>query len=67
MFWITFASNWCANPSKMRTLHRERSDIHAIERVRVNGALMNSKNFAADWNCKKNTAMNPTKKCTVWK
>lgn len=67
MFWITLASTWCANPSKTSVLESERTGVHAIEPIRVNGALMNNKEFAKDWGCKDNSQMNPIKKCTVWK
>lgn len=67
MFWISYATIWCANPSKETILRNEKTDVHATERIRVNGVAINSKEFASDWNCAKNTPMNPMKKCGVWK
>lgn len=67
MFWISYASNLCAKPSKEDVLKRETNDKHPIERIRVNGVAMNNKEFAKDWNCKTNAPMNPNMKCPVWK
>lgn len=39
---------------------------HSLPQFRVNVPMRNLIEFANDWNCKKNTTMNPKERCEVW-
>lgn len=67
MFWLFFATVHCGKNTKELVLKYEKNAIHAEKRIRINGAAMNSEEFAIDWQCRENTPMNPIEKCTVWK
>lgn len=67
MFWISFAAIKCGQFSRDEILERENTDVHPTPRIRVNGVAINSEEFAADWDCKERSPMNPVEKCTIWK
>lgn len=39
---------------------------HSLAQFRVNGPMKNMPEFARDWQCKKNSAMNPSERCEIW-
>ncbi|GAA5810859.1 hypothetical protein MFLAVUS_004287 [Mucor flavus] len=62
--YIQFARMKC---SKSTREHKLLVKDYAPDRYRVNGPLMNSDHFAATFNCKKGSVMNPEiKKCQLW-
>ena len=66
LFWLAGAAIYCRNyrPDYLRNMMP--TNIHAPSRIRVNGPLKNSAEFASDWNCEVGTPMNPADKCIVW-
>ncbi|KAK7083508.1 Membrane metallo-endopeptidase-like 1, partial [Halocaridina rubra] len=66
LFWLAYASNWCA---KLRPEFQEQileSGIHTLQIFRTNGPLQNSPDFGIDWNCPLESNMNPRMKCILW-
>lgn len=66
LFWITSAHTWCSverlEVKKVLIL----TDNHALSKFRVQGTLSNSRDFAKDFSCSTQSAMNPPQKCEVW-
>jgi len=44
-----------------------RMDEHSTGRLRVIGSVSNLDDFAKAYNCPVGSAMNPKKKCNIWK
>lgn len=66
LFFLGFAQVWCSS-STTETDHLQiLTDPHSPAKYRVIGTLSNSKEFAANYGCKKNSPMNPVHKCEVW-
>lgn len=66
MFWIAAAYPFCSKSTKDDVLSREQYSLIAENPVRVNGMMMNSEDFARDFQCATKTPMNPEKKCKLW-
>ncbi|XP_039304961.1 membrane metallo-endopeptidase-like 1 [Solenopsis invicta] len=66
LFFLSFANVFCDDITN-RTLEKAKSDEHSIGRLRVIGSVSNSRDFAKAYNCPVGSAMNPEKKCHVWK
>ncbi|XP_039304959.1 endothelin-converting enzyme 1 [Solenopsis invicta] len=66
LFFLSFANLFCEDITN-RTLEKAKSDEHSIGRLRVIGSVSNSRDFAKAYNCPVGSAMNPEKKCHVWK
>jgi predicted metalloendopeptidase len=66
LFFVGFAQTWCtlATPEIERVLANV--DPHSPPRFRVNGPVSNTAEFAAAFQCKAGTPMNPEKTCSVW-
>ncbi|XP_018009276.1 neprilysin-2 [Hyalella azteca] len=66
LFWLSAANVWCGKyrPESLKFLIL--TGAHSPVRFRVNGELSNSPEFSRDWNCKLNSKMNPSQKCSVW-
>ncbi|RCN35718.1 hypothetical protein ANCCAN_18412 [Ancylostoma caninum] len=47
-------------------IYRIITDPHSPRRYRVNQVLANQPEFAAAFQCKVGTPMNPIKRCAVW-
>lgn len=41
-------------------------DVHSLPRFRIIGPISNNPQFSNDFNCPKESKMNPLKKCKVW-
>ncbi|XP_018346008.1 PREDICTED: neprilysin-1-like [Trachymyrmex septentrionalis] len=65
LFFLSFANLWCEDPATSAI--KAKHDIHSIGRLRVTGTVSNSHDFAKAYNCPVGSAMNPEKKCHIWK
>ncbi|XP_018307444.1 membrane metallo-endopeptidase-like 1 [Mycetomoellerius zeteki] len=65
LFFLSFANLWCEDPAMSAV--KAKRDIHSIGRLRVIGTVSNSQDFAKAYNCPVGSAMNPEKKCHIWK
>ena len=43
-----------------------KTSVHSPGIFRIIGVLSNSEDFAKEYNCPKNSPMNPETKCTIW-
>ncbi|XP_053378929.1 neprilysin-like isoform X2 [Mercenaria mercenaria] len=66
LFFINFAQIWCNNMRKEGMINSINNGVHSPGQFRVIGTLQNSGDFSAAFGCKKNSFMNPQKKCYVW-
>ncbi|XP_012059351.1 PREDICTED: neprilysin-like [Atta cephalotes] len=66
LFFLSFANLWCEDPA-MSAIKVKTRDVHSIGRLRVIGTVSNSHDFAQAYNCPIGSAMNPEKKCHIWK
>ncbi|XP_036145439.1 endothelin-converting enzyme 1 [Monomorium pharaonis] len=66
LFFLSYANIWC-DAETNGTLDKAKSDEHSTSRLRVIGTLSNSVDFAKAYNCPLGSAMNPEKKCHIWK
>lgn len=68
LFWISYAQFYCTvqrEESKRRLL--KTYEVHSFDRYRVLGPLMNSQEFAQDFNCPLRSSMNPYReRCAIW-
>lgn len=62
-FWIFFARLLCTDEEYSEDYL---GDDHSFHKLRVEGALMNSREFARDFECPENSRMNPSDKCPIW-
>ncbi|KIH44880.1 hypothetical protein ANCDUO_25087 [Ancylostoma duodenale] len=56
----------CGHVTKDAAIRRILVDPHSPMRYRVNQVLANQPEFAAAFQCKVGTPMNPTERCAVW-
>ncbi|XP_060581149.1 neprilysin-1-like [Ruditapes philippinarum] len=66
LFFINFAQFFCENGRKEGFIIQLNSGVHSPNEFRVIGTLQNSQDFSDVFGCKKNSRMNPEKKCYVW-
>ncbi|XP_072111338.1 endothelin-converting enzyme 2-like isoform X2 [Mobula birostris] len=66
LFFVGFAQVWCSVRTPESAHEGLITDPHSPEKIRVIGALSNSKDFAEHFNCLPGTPMNPGKQCEVW-
>ena len=57
---------WCTNSRPEDNHMSILADPHSLPKFRVIGPLSNSNEFAAQFKCRLDTAMNPAKKCEIW-
>ncbi|XP_011875203.1 PREDICTED: endothelin-converting enzyme 1 isoform X1 [Vollenhovia emeryi] len=66
LFFLNFAQIWCSSiTSETMTLQIEK-DTHSPPKYRVIGPLSNMPEFSTEFNCPKDSNMNPVHKCEVW-
>ena len=65
LFWIRSAQLHCAKLGVNVLTELLEKDHYTPGGYRTNGYIMFSDEFAKDFNCPKNTPMNPTKNCTI--
>jgi len=58
---------WCESPETNSTISKAKVDEHSIGRLRIIGTVSNSQDFAKAYNCPIGSAMNPERKCHIWK
>ncbi|KDR08433.1 Neprilysin-2 [Zootermopsis nevadensis] len=66
LFFLGFATVWCESSTKESLLQEVLTDSHSPHRLRVQGTLANSQDFAHAWNCHTGSPMNPQDKCLIW-
>ena len=66
LFWISFGQMLCSIYRDAEMLNVVTTDIHAPPQFRVFGSLQNSREFSEDFNCQRESNMNPTEKCEIW-
>jgi predicted metalloendopeptidase len=66
VYFYSFAQSWCTQQAVKSERQQAATDPHAPSEFRVNGAVKNSVDFAAAFQCKPGTKMNPKKRCLVW-
>ncbi|KAH8418517.1 hypothetical protein KR009_010843, partial [Drosophila setifemur] len=66
MFWISAGQTWCAKYRKESLKMRITTGVHSPSEFRVLGSFSNMKDFAKDFQCPEDSAMNPIQKCEVW-
>lgn len=66
LFWISYAHDYCIKyrPEIKKLLIL--TDVHTIPHYRIIGSISNRPEFSQDFNCPRNSAMNPELKCSVW-
>ncbi|XP_014470512.1 PREDICTED: membrane metallo-endopeptidase-like 1 [Dinoponera quadriceps] len=67
LFFLSFGNLWCEATDSTTAMRDARMDSHSTGRLRVIGSVSNSENFAKAYNCPVGSAMNPEKKCNIWK
>ncbi|KAM7310539.1 hypothetical protein ISCGN_007447 [Ixodes scapularis] len=66
LFYVGFAQVWCSTETPEAIHLQILSDPHSPAKYRVTGPVSNSEEFAREFQCRKNSAMNTKKKCEVW-
>lgn len=66
LFFVASSQIWCSKDRMHTFLSRLQYDQHSPGIFRVKGMLSNSEEFSKAFNCKKNSGMNPEKKCTLY-
>ncbi|XP_071145795.1 endothelin-converting enzyme homolog isoform X1 [Mytilus edulis] len=66
LFFLGFAQVWCSSSTAEADHLQILTDPHSPAKYRVIGTLSNSKEFAENYGCAKNSRMNPVHKCEVW-
>ncbi|XP_069418190.1 neprilysin isoform X1 [Ovis canadensis] len=66
LFFLNFAQVWCGTYRTEYALNSIKTDVHSPGNFRIIGTLQNSPQFSEAFYCRKNSYMNPEKKCRVW-
>ncbi|XP_055452721.1 neprilysin isoform X2 [Psammomys obesus] len=66
LFFLNFAQVWCGTYRPEYAVNSIKTDVHSPGNFRIIGTLQNSAEFADAFHCRKNSYMNPEKKCRVW-
>ena len=66
LFWISYAHSWCSKYRDAALRDQITTGYHSPAEFRINGPLLNNKDFAKDFNCPLGSKMNPEQKCKVW-
>jgi len=66
LFYISYGQTFCSKFRPEYHINQVHSDPHSPNKVRINGPLSNSKEFAKTFKCKSNSPMNPEKKCSMY-
>ncbi|EYC22133.1 hypothetical protein Y032_0017g3170 [Ancylostoma ceylanicum] len=66
MFFLGYALISCGHMTSGHLIYNILTNTHSPARYRVNQVLANLPEFAAAFQCKVGTPMNPTERCAVW-
>ncbi|KAI6179301.1 Phosphate-regulating neutral endopeptidase [Aphelenchoides besseyi] len=66
LFFLNYAQIWCGVMNDKEAIRKLRTSEHSPGPIRVKGPLSNSVDFAAAYQCKPGSPMNPIRKCRVW-
>jgi len=66
MFMTSAAQTWCTVSRHKNLMLQVRTDEHAPDKVRVNGALAQLVGFADTFQCPAGTPMHPKDRCGMW-
>uniref|UniRef100_A0A8C0NFJ7 Neprilysin n=1 Tax=Canis lupus familiaris TaxID=9615 RepID=A0A8C0NFJ7_CANLF len=66
LFFLNFAQVWCGTYRPEYAVNSIKTDVHSPGNFRIIGTLQNSPEFSEAFHCRKNSYMNPEKKCRVW-
>ncbi|KFO27911.1 Neprilysin [Fukomys damarensis] len=66
LFFLNFAQVWCGTYRPEYAVNSIKTDVHSPGNFRIIGTLQNSAEFSEAFHCRKNSYMNPEKKCRVW-
>lgn len=66
LFWISAAHTLCTVNSPEFDINEYETNSHSPLRYRIIGAFTSLTQFANDFNCSSNSAMNPSEKCEMW-
>ncbi|XP_030043015.1 endothelin-converting enzyme 1 isoform X2 [Microcaecilia unicolor] len=66
LFFASFAQAFCGTETSEGLRETLLRDHHSPSRVRVLGAIANSKDFGGLFQCAKGSPMNPESKCRIW-
>lgn len=67
IFWILASTYMCMEPKYIDDNNKhEANGVHGMPSFRVMGRLRSSYQFAKDFQCKEDSYMNPTKKCSIY-
>ncbi|GFS77745.1 endothelin-converting enzyme homolog [Trichonephila clavipes] len=66
LFFLAYAQLECSvsTPEKLRSAAL--TQTHTVPKYRVIGPVSNSEDFAREFKCRSNSAMNPQPKCKIW-
>jgi putative endopeptidase len=65
-FFLGVGQAWCSNIRPDFATSLLTTDVHAPDKWRVYGALVNDPDFAKAFRCKSGSKMRPAKTCSVW-
>lgn len=66
LFFLFYAMSMCTKTREEAAIRLLSIDLHALSQLRVNGVVMNNRDFAKVFHCKPKTPMNPIRKCRIW-
>ena len=66
LFWLAYGNAWCKKVSTEALEQSIETDRHSPSQWRVRGTVMNSEEFARDFECPVGSPMNPEQKCSLW-
>ncbi|KAG0277094.1 hypothetical protein BGZ95_006521 [Linnemannia exigua] len=66
LFFVSYGRLWCEKIRPEALVNQIRIKNHSPTKWRINGAVLNSPDFARAFQCKLGSPMNPIKKCEVW-
>ena len=66
LFFVSYGQVWCSDNSEQYEVNKMVTNPHPPSRLRVAATLGNSEDFSKAFQCPEGSAMNPSKKCSLW-
>ncbi|XP_014666015.1 PREDICTED: neprilysin-11-like [Priapulus caudatus] len=67
LWFLSMAQEWCGIERDENAVFSLMTSVHPPDKIRVNGPVSNSEEFAETYNCAVGSAMNPRRtKCVIW-